>query len=47
MKIPGQLSVQINILTVLKHMPVLKAALQNHRSAQSATPAVARLADPA
>jgi transposase-like protein len=30
-----------------KHLPVLKAALQNHRSAQSATPAVDRLADAA
>ena len=30
-----------------KKLPVLKAALQNHRSAQSATPAVDRLADAA
>jgi hypothetical protein len=29
------------------HLPVLKAALQNHRTGQSLTPAVDRLADAA
>ena len=30
-----------------KHLPVLKAALQNHRNGQSVTPVVERLADAA
>ncbi len=30
-----------------KHLPVLKAALQNHRNCQSATPVVDLLADAA
>ena len=34
-------------LKAYKHLPVLKAALQNHRTSQSATPAVDRLADAA
>jgi hypothetical protein len=34
-------------LKAYKHLPVLKAALQNHRSVQSATPVVDRLVDAA
>jgi hypothetical protein len=30
-----------------KHLPVLKAALRNHRNGQSATPAVDHIADAA
>ena len=34
-------------LNAHKHLPVLKAALQNHRAVQTNTPAVDRLADAA